>query len=57
MDSVVKNLPANAGDAGLISELGRVPGGGTHSSILAWKNPMNRAGWRATVHADTKRQI
>ena len=37
---VVKNLPANAGDgrdAGLISGLGRSPGGGntTHSSILA----------------------
>ena len=38
---VVKNLPANAGDArdlGLIPRLGRSPGGGkmkTHSSILA----------------------
>jgi len=38
---VVKNLPANAGDArdlGLIPGLGRSPGGGkmkTHSSILA----------------------
>ena len=36
---MVKNLPANAEDAGFISELGRVPGGGTHSSILAWKIP------------------
>ena len=33
---MVKNLPANAGDMGSISELGRSPGGGmaTHSSIL-----------------------
>ena len=22
----------------------------THSSILAWKNPMDRGAWRATVH-------
>ena len=26
--SVVMNLPANAGDVGLIPELGRLPGGG-----------------------------
>ena len=38
---VVKNLPANAGDTGLILGLGRSPGGGnaTHSSILAWEIP------------------
>ena len=39
---VVKNLPANAGDArvmGSIPGSGRSPGGGngTHSSILDWK--------------------
>ena len=22
----------------------------THSNILAWKNPMDRRAWRATVH-------
>ena len=35
--SVVKNLPANAGDEGLIPGLGRSPGGemATHCSILA----------------------
>ena len=22
----------------------------THSSIFAWKNPMNRGAWQATVH-------
>ena len=42
--SVLKNLPANAGDvgdAGLIPGLGRSPGvrNGTHSSILALEIP------------------
>ena len=37
--SVVKNLPANAGDMGTIPGMGKSPGGGmaTHSGILAWK--------------------
>ena len=26
----------------------------THSSVLAWKNPMNRGAWQATVHGVTK---
>ena len=26
----------------------------THSSILAWKNPMDRGDWEATVHGVTK---
>ena len=26
----------------------------THLSILAWKNPMDRGAWRATVHGVTK---
>ena len=26
----------------------------THSSILAWKNPMDGGAWRATVHQVTK---
>ena len=26
----------------------------THSSILAWKNPVDRGAWRATVHGVTK---
>ena len=44
--SVIKNLPANAGDAGdmgLIPGLGRSPEGehgmATHSNILAWRIP------------------
>ena len=41
---MVKNTPANAGDAGdvgVIPGLGRSPGGGTgnHFSSLAWKIP------------------
>ena len=37
--SVVKNLPANAGDAGLIPNSERSPKKemATHSNILAWK--------------------
>ena len=37
--SMVKNLPANGGDPGLIPASARSPGGGmaTHSSILAWR--------------------
>ena len=36
---------------GSIPGLGRSPGGGhaTHSSILAWKNPMDTGACRATV--------
>ena len=26
----------------------------THSSILAWKNPMDRGAWQATVHRVAK---
>ena len=43
--SMVKNLPANAGDTGSIPGLGRSPGRmeiqgmETHSSILAWEIP------------------
>ena len=28
----------------------------THSSILAWKNPMDRGTWLATVYGDAKSQ-
>ena len=50
--SVVKNLPANAGDVGLISRSGKSPGEGNGNprqySFLG--NPMDRGAWRATVH-------
>ena len=40
-DSVVKNLPANSEEVGLILASGRSPeeGNATHSTILAWKIP------------------
>ena len=49
--SVVKNLPANAGNAGLIPGSGRYPGGG-YSNVLqdsCLDNPMDRGAWWATV--------
>ena len=58
--AVVKNPPANAGDAGnsgSIPGLGRSLGGG-HGNPLQYsslKNPMDRRAWRATVHGVTKR--
>jgi len=58
---VVKNLPANAGDAGnvgLIAGSGRSPGGG-HSNPLqnsCLKNPMDRGAWQAIVHRVAKSQ-
>ena len=94
--SAGKESACNAGDPGLIPELGRCPGEGigyplqyswaslvvqmvkkpptmretwvqslgwegsleegmaTHSSILAWRIPMDRGAWWATVHGLTK---
>ena len=52
---MVKNLIANAGDAGdvsLIPRSGRSPGGGKNTRILWYscpENPMDRGVWRATV--------
>ena len=47
--SVVKNLPASAGDTRLIPGLGRFPGGGNgnplHYSCL--ENPMDKRAWQA----------
>ena len=50
--SVVKNLPAHAGDAGSIPGSGRSPGGRNGNSLQYSRlgNPMNRGGWWATVH-------
>ena len=36
---MVKNLLANVVDVGSFPGLGRSPGEGTHSSVLAWKIP------------------
>ena len=58
-DSVVKNLPANAGDArdsGLIPGLGRSPGEGNGSPLryCCLENPMDREAWWAAVFGVTK---
>ena len=53
---MVKNLPANAGDAGSVPEWGRSPGGG-HDDPLQYScldNPRDRGTWRATVHGVAK---
>ena len=53
---MVKNLPASAGDAGLIPGLGRYPGEGNGNplqySFLG--NPTDRGDWQATVHGVVK---
>ena len=59
--TVVKNLPANAGDirdTGSISGSGRSPGGGNGNPFqyFCLKNPIDRGAWRATVHGVTKCQ-
>ena len=45
--SVVKNPPANAGDAGERA---------TQSNILTWKPPTEKEAWQATVHGASKSQ-
>ena len=54
--SVVKNLPANAGDMGLIPGSGRSPGEGNGNPLQysCLENPMDRGAWWATVHGVTK---
>ena len=53
--SIVKNLPASAGDAGSIPGFWRSPGEGNGNSLLG--NPMGRGAWWATVHGVTESQI
>ena len=57
--SVVKNPPANAGDAGdtgSIPELGRYPGVGNDNPLQysRLENPMDRGAWQSTVHGVAK---
>ena len=49
--SAVKNLPANAGDLGLIPGQRRFPGEGNGNPLQEF---MNRGGWQTTVHGVTK---
>ena len=61
MAPVVKSLPADAGgfsDPDLIPREDPLEEGmATHSSILAWRIPMDREAWRATIHGVAKSQI
>ena len=49
---MVKNLPVNAGDVGLIPGSERFHGGGNGNppQYSCLGNPMDRGVWRATVH-------
>ena len=55
---MVKNLPAirETWVWSLGGEDSQEEGKATHSSILAWRIPMDRGGWRATVHGVAKSQ-
>ena len=55
---MVKNPPANAGDAGSIPGLRRCPGEGNGNSLQesCLENPMNRGAWQATVYELAKCQ-
>ena len=60
--SVVKNLPANAGDAGDAGDSGSIPGsgkspGGGNGNPFQYsylENPMDGGAWQAAVHGVTK---
>ena len=56
--SMVKNLPATAGDVGLVPGLGRSPGGrnGNPLQYSYLENPVDRGVWWATVHGVAKSQ-
>ena len=58
MAQMVQNVPTMAGDLGSIPGLGRSPEESmtTHSSILAWRIPMDKGAWWATVHEVAKSQ-
>ena len=53
---MVKNVPANAGDMGLIPGSGRSPGEGNGNPLQysCLENLMDRGAWWATVHEVTK---
>ena len=56
--SVVKNLPASAGEAGLIPWLGKLPvvGNGNPPQYSCLKDAMDSGTWWATVHGVTESQ-
>ena len=51
---MVKNPPANAGDAG---DAGSIPGSGRNGNPLQYsclENPIDRGAWQTTVHGVRK---
>ena len=54
---MVKNLPANTGDAGSIPESGRSPEEGNDNPLQysCLENSMDREAWWATVYRVTKK--
>ena len=62
MAQIVKNLPADAGDArdvGSVPRWGRSPGEGNGNPLQysCLENPVDRGAWWATVHGVTKSRI
>ena len=53
---MVKNPPANVGDADSFPVLGRSPGEGSGKSLQysCLRNPMDSGAWWATVHGVSK---
>jgi len=54
--SVIKNLPANAGDLGLIPGSGRFPGLGNGNPLWysCLGNPVDRGAWQAIIDVVAK---
>ena len=54
--SVVKNLPASVGDAGLIPKSGRFPGEGNGDPLQypCLENPVDRGAWWVTIYRVSK---
>ena len=54
--SVVKNLPASAGDAGSVPGSGRSPGEGYGNPLQdpCLGNPIGRGAWQGTAHGVAK---
>ena len=55
---MVKNVPDNARDAGLMPGWGRTLGAGNGNPLQysCQENPMDRGAWQATVHANMAQQ-
>ena len=53
---MLKNLPANAGDTGLITGSGKSPGEGNGNTLQysCLENLMDRGALQATIHGVTK---